>query len=115
MLQGSTVAQLAEKIARYREARQQAGWEPQGGKVTLMLHTFVHPDADYARRLVREPFLEYIRSSLDEHKTAFNGGDQQFGRPPKMASYLTSAIVARLVDRQSGQLFLDIKSAAISE
>jgi natural product biosynthesis luciferase-like monooxygenase protein len=76
MLQGSTVAQLAEKIARYREARQQAGWEPQAGKVTLMLHTFVHPDADYARRLVREPFLEYIRSSLDAHKTAFNGGDQ---------------------------------------
>jgi natural product biosynthesis luciferase-like monooxygenase protein len=76
MLQGSTVAQLAEKIARYREAREQAGWEPQAGKVTLMLHTFVHPDAEHARRLVREPFLEYIRSSLDAHKTAFNGGDQ---------------------------------------
>ncbi len=76
MLQGSTVAQLAEKIARYREARQQAGWNPQDGKVTLMLHTFVHLDPHYARRLVREPFLEYIRSSLDAHKTAFNGGGQ---------------------------------------
>src|ERR1700734_145962 len=76
MLQGSTLAQLAEKIARYREARQQAGWNPQDGKVTLMLHTFVHLDPDYARRLVREPFLEYIRSSLDAHQTAFNGGGQ---------------------------------------
>jgi NAD(P)-dependent dehydrogenase (short-subunit alcohol dehydrogenase family) len=40
-----------------------------------MLHTFVHPDQDYARRLVREPFLEYIRSSLDSHRTALPGGD----------------------------------------
>jgi NAD(P)-dependent dehydrogenase (short-subunit alcohol dehydrogenase family) len=67
---------LAEKIRRYREARQKAGLDPASGKVTLMLHTFVHRDAGYAQQLVREPFLEYIRSSLDAHKTAFAGGDQ---------------------------------------
>jgi natural product biosynthesis luciferase-like monooxygenase protein len=76
MLQGSTLAQLAEKIARYREARRQSGLNPEVGKVTLMLHTFVHRDADHARELVREPFLEYIRSSLDAHQTAFSGADQ---------------------------------------
>jgi natural product biosynthesis luciferase-like monooxygenase protein len=75
MLQGSTLAQLAEKIRRYREARQRAGFDPAAGKITLMLHTFVHQDQDYARRLVRLPFLEYIRSSLDTHKTALPGGD----------------------------------------
>jgi NAD(P)-dependent dehydrogenase (short-subunit alcohol dehydrogenase family) len=76
MLQGSTPAQLAEKIRRYREVRQRAGFDPASGKITLMLHTFVHEDQDYAQRLVREPFLEYIRSSLDAHKTAFPNGDQ---------------------------------------
>jgi NAD(P)-dependent dehydrogenase (short-subunit alcohol dehydrogenase family) len=76
MLQGSTLTQLAEKIRRYREARQRAGFDPATGKVTLMLHTFVHEDQDYAQRLVREPFLEYIRSSLDAHKTAFPDGDR---------------------------------------
>ncbi|MBV9490040.1 MAG: LLM class flavin-dependent oxidoreductase [Verrucomicrobia bacterium] len=76
MLQGSTLVQLKEKIARYRQARQESGWEPGSGKVTLMLHTLVHPDAAYARRLVREPFLEYIRSSLDAHKTALSGGER---------------------------------------
>jgi NAD(P)-dependent dehydrogenase (short-subunit alcohol dehydrogenase family) len=40
-----------------------------------MLHTFVHQDQEYARQLVRQPFLEYIRSSLDTHKTALPGGD----------------------------------------
>ncbi|HEX4202040.1 MAG TPA: MupA/Atu3671 family FMN-dependent luciferase-like monooxygenase, partial [Chthoniobacterales bacterium] len=76
MLQGSTLGQLAEKIRRYREARQQAGLDPASGKVTLMLHTFVHRDAGYARQLVREPFLEYIRSSLSAHKTAVPDGDR---------------------------------------
>jgi len=76
MLQGSTLAQLAEKIVRYREARRQSGLDPEEGQVTLMLHTFVHRNADYARQLVRKPFLEYIRSSLDAHQTAFTGADQ---------------------------------------
>src|SRR4029077_3070908 len=76
MLQGSTLAQLADKIRRYREARQKAGFDPAEGKVTLMLHTFVHQDQEHARQLVREPFLEYIRSSLDAHKTAVPDGDR---------------------------------------
>jgi len=76
MLQGSTLTQLADKIRRYREARQRAGFDPAEGKVTLMLHTFVHQDQAHAQQLVREPFLEYIRSSLDAHKTAVPDGDR---------------------------------------
>ncbi|MHB8523232.1 MAG: MupA/Atu3671 family FMN-dependent luciferase-like monooxygenase [Limisphaerales bacterium] len=88
MLQGSTLAQLGEKIGRYREARQQAGWDPRSGKVTLMLHTLVHPDAAYAQRLVRKPFLEYIRSSLDAHMAAVQGGDRvEAGDFDKMAEF----------------------------
>jgi polyketide synthase PksN len=76
MLQGSTLEQLTEKIARYREARAEAGFDPQAGKVTLMLHTFVDADPARASDLVREPFLDYIASSLDAHKTAIQGGDK---------------------------------------
>lgn len=74
MLQGSTLEQLAEKIVRYRAARRGAGFDPAAGRVTLMLHTFVDADEARARELVRKPFTEYIRSSLDAHMTAVEGG-----------------------------------------
>ena len=34
------------------------------GEVALMLHTFVGPDRDEVREIVREPFSEYLRSSI---------------------------------------------------
>lgn len=76
MLQGSTLEELAKKIARYRAARAEAGLDPVGGCVTLMLHTFVDPDEDRAQEIVRKPFLEYIRSSLDAHMHAVERGQR---------------------------------------
>jgi len=63
-LLGHTVEQLAHKIALYRQAWRDAG-HAGDGHVTLMLHTFVGPDSDVARDIVREPLCAYIKSSLD--------------------------------------------------
>lgn len=57
--------QLAVKIGIYRNARAAAGYDPDTGIVSLMLHTFVGDDADEVKKIVREPFTEYIRSSID--------------------------------------------------
>ncbi|MEN9566913.1 MAG: hypothetical protein RLZZ69_2109, partial [Cyanobacteriota bacterium] len=57
--------ELAEKIAIYREARAQNGYDPSEGHVTLMLHTFVAEDLEFVREQVREPFINYIKSSVD--------------------------------------------------
>ncbi|MEU0203842.1 MULTISPECIES: MupA/Atu3671 family FMN-dependent luciferase-like monooxygenase [unclassified Streptomyces] len=62
-LLGQNVRELARKIAVYREARTAAGHGR--GTVTLMLHTFVHPDPEFVRTVVREPFKNYLRSSID--------------------------------------------------
>ncbi|WP_045302975.1 MupA/Atu3671 family FMN-dependent luciferase-like monooxygenase [Saccharothrix sp. ST-888] len=62
-LLGQNVQELARKIGVYRAARAEAGHDE--GVVTLMLHTFVHPDPDVAREAVREPFKNYLRSSID--------------------------------------------------
>jgi natural product biosynthesis luciferase-like monooxygenase protein len=62
-LLGQDIAALREKIAVYREARRGAGHD--SGHVTLMLHTFVHADADYVRQVVREPFTKYLEQSVD--------------------------------------------------
>ncbi len=59
------VADLAEKIVLYREARARHGHDPATGQVTLMLHTFVGEDLAVVRHLVKEPFIEYIKSSVN--------------------------------------------------
>ena len=63
-LLGQTVEELAAKIKLYREARKEAGFDPEDGKVTVMLHTFVGEDNDIVRELVRQPMKDYLRSSM---------------------------------------------------
>ncbi|MDA5282549.1 MupA/Atu3671 family FMN-dependent luciferase-like monooxygenase [Streptomyces sp. Isolate_45] len=62
-LLGQNVQELARKIGVYRSARAAAGHDE--GVVTLMLHTFVHPDVGVVREAVSEPFKNYLRSSID--------------------------------------------------
>src|SRR5205085_11699814 len=55
---------LGRHVAGYRQAYREAG--PVGdGHVSLMLHTYVGRSVDDVRRIVREPFLEYLRTSTD--------------------------------------------------
>lgn len=67
MLQGIDLAELGKKIQLYRTARQENGFEPAEGIVTLMLHTLVHKDLKIVEEAVREPFLAYIKSALSGH------------------------------------------------
>ncbi len=55
---------LVANLATYRQAYRDAGHEG-NGHVSLMLHTFVGTDIDEVRDLVREPFLDYLRTSTD--------------------------------------------------
>lgn len=59
------VADLAPNIASYRAARGAHGFDPRGGRVTLMLHTFVGESDAAVREIVRPAFLEYLDSSVD--------------------------------------------------
>ncbi|RKH68629.1 MupA/Atu3671 family FMN-dependent luciferase-like monooxygenase [Corallococcus llansteffanensis] len=67
MLQSRSVEQLRDEIASYRRARQENGFDPDTGRVTLMLHSYVHPDAGQVRRTVEAHFLSYIESGLRGH------------------------------------------------
>lgn len=57
--------ELATKIALYRSARAQHGFDPDAGEVTLMVHTYVGAALEEVRRTVRAPFLRYLESSVD--------------------------------------------------
>lgn len=59
-----SVEELEEKLRIYRQARQSAGHDPDSGRVTLMLHTFVWNDEAEALKRVKGAFCEYLRSSI---------------------------------------------------
>ncbi len=58
------VETLAGKIALYRAARAENGFDPDAGEVTVMCHTFVAPDMETAQRLAKKPFCDYLKSSM---------------------------------------------------
>lgn len=53
---------LAHKIVLYRESLAKHGYEPQVGKVTLALHTFIGDDVEAVREKVRLPLCNYLRT-----------------------------------------------------
>lgn len=64
-LLAQTIEELAEKIALYRESRAKNGYDPNSGHVTLMLHTFISSEIEFVRQQVRQPFIEYLQSSVN--------------------------------------------------
>ena len=92
MLSGVDLRELGKKIECYREARAQAGLERDGGTVTLMMHTFVHPDDEWVHRSVAAPFKKYIRSSLTPHMKA-------------VGKQVSAAEVDRMVDYSYARYF----------
>jgi len=61
-LLGQSIEQLTENIACYRAAWKTAG-HPGQGQVTLMLHTYLHPDSAEARRVAHGPMKAYLGSA----------------------------------------------------
>lgn len=65
---------LTQRIASYREARREAGFDPAAGTVSLMLHTFVGASDELVRATVRPSMREYLRSAVQlEIKAARSG------------------------------------------
>ena len=63
-LLGQDINEVADKIKIYRNAREEAGYDPDTGKVTLMLHTFVGENDDDVREIVRQPMKDYLQSAM---------------------------------------------------
>ena len=76
-LLGQTFDGLADKIRLYRTAYQQSG-NSGGGHVTLMLHTFVGQSQEQVEELVRAPFCNYLKSSVDLMKQVVKGMGAEF-------------------------------------
>ncbi|NIF21656.1 non-ribosomal peptide synthetase [Candidatus Pantoea multigeneris] len=55
---------LASHIARYRAARENAGFDPHSGKVTVMVHTCLGDNHDAVLNQARQPFFDYLEGHL---------------------------------------------------
>ncbi|WUR81933.1 aminotransferase class III-fold pyridoxal phosphate-dependent enzyme [Streptomyces phaeochromogenes] len=69
-LMNQTVAELAENIGHYRKAREQHGLDPDTGRVTVLLHTYLGDDHATVRAQALEPMTRYLRSSLQMRSAA---------------------------------------------
>jgi len=63
-LMEQTVEELATNLALYRAARQQHGHDPDGGQVTVLMHTFVGDDLATVRQQAQAPFCAYLKNFL---------------------------------------------------
>jgi natural product biosynthesis luciferase-like monooxygenase protein len=112
------VAALAEKIRLYRAARGSAGLAPDGGCVSLMLHTFVTRDTSDARDRARLPLREYLSAAAALEKRAAKGGGTISGGhqlppdPEEDDAELTNELMALTCERylDGGSLIGSIES-----
>ncbi|MEW2624349.1 MupA/Atu3671 family FMN-dependent luciferase-like monooxygenase [Streptomyces sp. NPDC048106] len=82
-LMTQSVEQLAENIARYRDARAQHGLDPDAGRVAVLLHTYLGECHDTARAEAFEPMARYMRASL----SLFNGVTNSLGHQVDLSTF----------------------------
>lgn len=76
-LMGQTVEELAANIALYRRTRAACGLDPDAGRVTVLVHTYLGDDHATARADALEPMVRYLRSSLLMRSAATAAGQRR--------------------------------------
>ncbi|MFF4185619.1 MupA/Atu3671 family FMN-dependent luciferase-like monooxygenase [Streptomyces sp. NPDC001691] len=91
-LENQDVESLSGKIALYRAARAEAGWDGPG-KVTVMMHTYVADDAAEARAVGGGALRDYLLSAIDLEALAVEAGGRMSGN--KQGRDVLSAVKAQ--------------------
>ncbi|WP_406508666.1 MupA/Atu3671 family FMN-dependent luciferase-like monooxygenase [Streptomyces sp. NBC_00212] len=91
-LENQDVESLSDKIALYRTARAEAGWDG-SGKVTVMMHTYVADDAAEARAVGGGALRDYLLSAIDLEALAVEAGGRMSGN--KQGREVLSAVKAQ--------------------
>ncbi|WP_254403062.1 MupA/Atu3671 family FMN-dependent luciferase-like monooxygenase [Streptomyces anulatus] len=76
-LMSQTVDELAANIAHYRRTRAECGLDPDAGRVTVLVHTYLGDDHATARAEALEPMVRYLRSSLLMRSAATGAGSRR--------------------------------------
>jgi len=114
MLYNQTLDDLAEKVRAYRDIHPE-------GRITLMLHAFVHQDLETVRKAVRQPFMDFIKStiSLHQHGAKVNGIEKSEEEKDRIAQFAyeryfrTGALFG--TPESCGELVEKIRAAGVDE
>jgi natural product biosynthesis luciferase-like monooxygenase protein len=114
MLYNQTLDDLAEKVRVYREVYPE-------GRITLMLHAFVQQDLETVRKAVRQPFMDFIKStiSLHQHGAKVNGIEKSEEEKDRIAQFAyeryfrTGALFG--TPESCGELVEKIRAAGVDE
>ncbi|MET7637589.1 MupA/Atu3671 family FMN-dependent luciferase-like monooxygenase [Streptomyces sp. NPDC005438] len=101
-LMSQSPERLAENIDLYRQARADAGLDPDTGRVVVLLHTYLAERHEDARRAAYEPLARYMRSSMSlfHQVTTSLGGTLEMDR---LHEDDLDAVFARAYDRYCDQ------------
>lgn len=88
---GQSIEELANKIKIYKEALISANHSITEKTITLMIHSFVSHSEEYSRQYVKEPFKNYLRTSIDLIKQVYTGDDLDKLTSDEMDSVLENA------------------------
>lgn len=67
--------EAGEKVAIYKDALLKNGHDPATKNISIMLHTFLDEDEDYAIETAREPFCRYMKSHVKLISTVLDSHD----------------------------------------
>ncbi|MBO9998152.1 MAG: LLM class flavin-dependent oxidoreductase [Cyanobacteria bacterium SID2] len=57
--------EILRKVSLYRQSLAENGYDPEAGKVALMIHTFIDEDINTVRQKVKTPFKNYLKTHFD--------------------------------------------------
>lgn len=60
-----SIEEVTPKIKLYRDSLARHGHDPESGKVTMMMHTFIGEDPEAVLQKVRTPLTKYLKSHLN--------------------------------------------------
>jgi len=97
-LVGQEMDELERKIDLYRRAREDSGFNPENGIISLMLHTFVTDAMETSIVQARPPFREYLRAAVSLEKKAAHGGGSISGGHQLAVAEVPDEVTEELLD-----------------
>ncbi|WP_217562677.1 MupA/Atu3671 family FMN-dependent luciferase-like monooxygenase [Paenibacillus sp. GbtcB18] len=68
---GQDIHELNRKLAIYRKALHDNGYSPDSRKVSVMLHTYLGKDIEQVKRVAKQPFKDYLSTSMSLIKQVY--------------------------------------------
>jgi natural product biosynthesis luciferase-like monooxygenase protein len=92
-----SIEQIEQNVRIYRDQRAEAGLDPQSGNVTVMMHTYLSPDAETSEREARPALRSYFRAQTALRLEAAKAVGRKIGDNPQISDRMLEFSVEKFV------------------